>query len=134
MKLQPKPHHGCIRVHGIASYKPPKLENRMSIIVRAGLMLAVPLAVLVLASTGCDGGREGDRCNPDLSHNDCNDGLTCIVPSTCVENYCCPTPASASTNPYCNGMACPMAAASTSGPDASADATGPDGSESTGSE
>jgi hypothetical protein len=54
---------------------------------------------------------EGDRCNPNLSHDDYNAGLTCQQPSTCVENYCCPNPASASTNPFCNGTACPADAA-----------------------
>jgi hypothetical protein len=62
---------------------------------------------IVAVGNGCDGGREGDRCNPDLSHNDCNDGLTCQQPSSCAESYCCPNPASASSNPFCNGRACP---------------------------
>ena len=70
-----------------------------------GLVLG---AALVLFGNGCDGGREGDRCNPNLSHNDCNDGLSCVQPSTCVENYCCPTNGS-SSDPYCNGSACPPA-------------------------
>ena len=60
-----------------------------------------------LLGAGCDGGREGDRCNPDLSHNDCNEPLTCQQPATCAENYCCPVNASSSTNPYCNGKGCP---------------------------
>jgi hypothetical protein len=63
-----------------------------------------------MAVTGCDQGKEGDRCNPDLSHDECNSGLTCQQPSTCAENYCCPTPASSSSNPYCNGQGCPQAA------------------------
>ncbi len=119
--MQPdhKPHPSGVHVSKLASPKPPTLENRMSIIVHKGPLLAVPLTILALTISGCDGGREGDRCNPDLSHNDCNDGLTCVVPSTCVENYCCPTPSSASTNPYCNGMACPMAATEANSPDAS---------------
>jgi hypothetical protein len=64
----------------------------------------------IVAVTGCDQGKEGDRCNPDLSHDECNSGLTCQQPSTCAENYCCPTPASSSSNPYCNGEGCPPAA------------------------
>ena len=63
----------------------------------------------VMAVAGCDQGKEGDRCNPDLSHDECNSGLTCQQPSTCAENYCCPTPASSSSNPYCNGEGCPPA-------------------------
>jgi hypothetical protein len=89
----------------------------MLIMRRAARALAFAITALALAGLACDGGREGDRCVPDLSHNDCNDGLTCVTPSTCVENYCCPTPASASNNPYCNGAACPMV----SEPDAGGD-------------
>jgi hypothetical protein len=66
-------------------------------------------AVLVLVNSGCDGGREGERCNPALSHNDCDNGLTCQQPSTCAENYCCPADPTKSTSPYCNGAACPAA-------------------------
>lgn len=73
---------------------------------KLSLAVFVPLAFLVVTN-GCDGGREGERCNPDLSHDECDDGLTCQQPSTCVENYCCPTPASGSSNPYCNGKGCP---------------------------
>lgn len=76
--------------------------------------------LLVLAVTGfiallpaCDGGREGDRCNASLSHNDCNDGLVCITPSTCVETYCCPSDPTKSTSQYCNGSSCPHPAAAT---------------------
>jgi len=64
---------------------------------------------LALLGYGCDGGREGERCNPNLSHDECDDGLTCVRPSTCVENYCCPSSPSSSSNPYCNGAACPPA-------------------------
>jgi hypothetical protein len=82
-----------------------------------GLLSALGL-VAVMAATGCDQGKEGDRCNPDLSHDECNSGLTCQQPATCAENYCCPTPASSSSNPYCNGAGCP-AAADDGGDDAS---------------
>jgi len=69
------------------------------------------VALLVAAITnGCDGGHEGDRCNPDQTdHNECGARLTCQRPATCVENYCCPKPASNSSNPFCNGQACPAA-------------------------
>ena len=77
-------------------------------------LLAVLTAGLLVV--GCHQGAEGDRCNPDLPANesDCNSGLTCQMPSTCAENYCCPTPASSSTNGYCNGMLCPQPDGSTS--------------------
>jgi hypothetical protein len=78
--------------------------------------LAVVGSLLLAMAGGCVGGNEGDRCNPDLSHNDCNAGLTCQQPSTCVENYCCPDDPSTSTNPYCNGTLCP--AVDDAGPDA----------------
>lgn len=70
------------------------------------LLLLVSLA---LFAVGCHQAAEGDRCNPDLipSSDECNSGLTCQTPSTCVESYCCPTPASGSSNGYCNGMLCP---------------------------
>ena len=68
--------------------------------------------VLVAFGNGCDGGREGDRCNPNLSHNDCDDGLTCQITTNCGEAYCCPANPSTSASPVCNGSpevnaACP---------------------------
>ena len=79
-------------------------------------LASVALFLLVIA---CDGGREGDRCIPELSHNDCNSGLICTIPSTCAEAYCCPPDPSTSSNPYCNGMGCPAAATVDAGePDA----------------
>lgn len=74
----------------------------------AAALLLVAAGLLVLGN-GCDGGREGERCNPLLSHDECDNGLSCQRPSTCAENYCCPDPASSSSNPYCNGAACPAA-------------------------
>lgn len=62
---------------------------------------------LVAVANGCDGGNEGDRCNPLGSHDECGSGLSCQQPATCAENYCCPDPASRSSNPYCNGAGCP---------------------------
>lgn len=85
---------------------------------RAARILAVAF-VLALAP-GCDEqGAEGDRCNPYLSHNDCNSGLVCsghapasaIIPF-CQENYCCPvdsngnpTGSNPNCQPGCNGSA-----------------------------
>lgn len=70
--------------------------------------LLVVAASLLAVGDGCDGGREGERCNPLLSHDECDKGLSCQRPSTCAENYCCPDPASSSSNPFCNGLACPV--------------------------
>jgi hypothetical protein len=80
-------------------------------------LMSIALLGVLAVGNGCDGGREGERCNPNVSHNECDDGLTCVQPATCVENYCCP--AGPSANPYCNGAACPT-------PDASAQDAAPD--------
>ena len=83
-----------------------KKRNTCSTVVR---MLFAVLGIVVLsASSGCNQGREGDRCNPLLSpdDNECGSGLTCQQSPTCAENYCCPTPLTSSLNPYCNGSAC----------------------------
>jgi hypothetical protein len=80
-----------------------KVPMKSSVLLAASLLT---LSTFVLGH-GCDGSREGDRCNPDLSHNDCHAGLTCQQPATCVESYCCPDPAKSSANPFCNGLACP---------------------------
>ncbi len=85
-------------------------KSQKSIFAR---IMAFAIIGIVIASVtnGCVGGGEGDRCNPDqVDHPECNGGLTCQQPSTCVENYCCPTPASSSSNGYCNGTLCPPAA------------------------
>jgi hypothetical protein len=58
---------------------------------------------VALAASGCaegGGGDEGERCNPALSHNECNDGLVCSQPDLCPENYCCPA-AGGSSHPNC---------------------------------
>ncbi|MGD0674902.1 MAG: hypothetical protein ABSC94_05750 [Polyangiaceae bacterium] len=87
--------------------------------VAALAAIAVGCVVAAIAS-GCGeggGGGEGDRCNPYLSHNECNGSLTCqtvYLPATaygstqgyfsCGESICCPTPASSSTNVACTGV------------------------------
>jgi len=73
--------------------------------IRIGVAPVVIAAFIV----GCDGGREGERCNPNLSHDECSEGLSCQRPATCAENYCCPTPYASSANPFCNGVGCPAA-------------------------
>ncbi len=99
-----------------------------SAVNRIALLIASAWAVTLFGA--CDGGNEGDRCNPDLSHNDCGAGLTCQTPSTCVENYCCPADPSTSTNNYCNGKNCPPAAdaASSEGDSSAADSSAEDAS------
>jgi hypothetical protein len=64
------------------------------------------VAVVALALPACDQGRQGDRCNPELiqdssaanginggayNEDECNSGLTCQMPPTCVISVCCPT-------------------------------------------
>lgn len=72
-------------------------------------LVAMATVALFGPISACNEGAEGDRCNPDLSHDECGAGLTCQTPSdpktgaTCGESYCCPTPASSSSNSYCNG-------------------------------
>ena len=58
------------------------------------------LTLVVVGGMGCNVGREGDRCDPDLSHDECNSGLSCQQPPNCPENYCCPT-SGTSSNPFC---------------------------------
>lgn len=85
---------------------------------RAVRAAALGLALALVA--GCDEqGAEGDRCNPYLSHNDCNGGLVCAghAPSAvtipfCQENFCCPvddngniTGSNPNCQPGCNGSA-----------------------------
>ncbi len=73
------------------------------------------LLSLALFAVGCHEGSEGDRCNPSLppDQSECNSGLTCTVPSTCVAAYCCPAQASSSSNGHCNGTLCPQPDAGT---------------------
>jgi hypothetical protein len=97
--------------------------DRVSLLARAVALVALG-SILVPLANGCDGGREGERCNPALSHNDCDDGLTCQQPATCAENYCCPSDPTKSTSPYCNGAGCPAVDAGAGG---GVDAGGSDG-------
>jgi hypothetical protein len=85
------------------------------------ILLVLSVTALITLLPACDGGREGDRCNPNLSHNDCNDGLLCTTPSSCAESYCCPSDPSKSSNPYCNGKGCPAPATTTPEADAGSD-------------
>ncbi len=96
-------------------------------------------AFLFLTMAACDEGNEGDRCNPNLSHDECNDGLTCQQPLCAMsttrtepENYCCPADPSKSSNPYCNGLGCPPVSEDVSSmEDAAVDATATDAADAT---
>src|SRR5664279_2639218 len=90
-------------------------KTQRSTVTRIMALVMVSLVVAGLTNA-CVGGSEGDRCNPaQTDHSECGGGLTCQQPATCAENYCCPTPASGSSNGYCNGTLCPAAPASDAG-------------------
>jgi len=108
-----------------------KVGKRYSKMLRAGFV-AITLVASVVVGAACTaeewgGGGEGDRCNPNLSHNECGGGLQCTQPALCPENYCCPT-SGVSGNAYCqtgcNGGAASICAADQD-PDACAFALGP---------
>jgi hypothetical protein len=86
-----------------------KQRNEARFTVRV-VALAFTVVGLIALGGGCNQGHEGDRCNPVSAANgedECDNGLTCQTPSTCVESYCCPKDPSMSKNPFCNGMMCP---------------------------
>jgi hypothetical protein len=71
-------------------------------------MLAI-LLILTSLAVGCSqGGNEGSPCTaPDGGGSDeCESSLSCQRPSRCTAYYCCPIPASLSSNANCNGSAC----------------------------
>lgn len=82
----------------------------------AGALLAGIGCTVALGWSGCmlgGGGTEGNRCVPQLSHNECNSGLNCVTGSytdpngvtfTCGESYCCPA-SGTSVSGNCNGGA-----------------------------
>jgi hypothetical protein len=100
--------------------------------------------VVAVGGSGCEAGREGDRCVLPLittdagttgyrSSDECGSGLACTQPANCPESYCCPTNGT-SSNPYCqpgcNGGADAICAADASAcPDAQStgDGSGDDG-------
>ncbi len=94
-----------------------RMGNLMVKAVYLGLVASLAFAL----GFACNEGREGDRCNPAAAANgedECGSGLSCQQPGSCAENYCCPADPSKSSNPYCNGTACPQPPA---GADAGAD-------------
>lgn len=68
------------------------------------LAVAVVIAAAALAAPGCGNTEEGERCLLEAYADECGDGLTCLVPASCVAAVCCPTDGS-STDPAC--AACP---------------------------
>lgn len=79
------------------------MRENMSVRITTILVVVSGLALFAI---GCEGGHEGDRCNPLLSHDECGSGLSCQQPPKCAESYCCPANASSSTHPFCNGASC----------------------------
>jgi hypothetical protein len=79
---------------------------------------ALVAAVSALALPACQQGAEGDRCNPDLiqsggatpayNADECNSGLSCQIPPTCGNAYCCPS-SPPYTDPNCACLANPAA-------------------------
>ncbi|HLK91023.1 MAG TPA: hypothetical protein VKZ18_14080 [Polyangia bacterium] len=75
--------------------------------MRLTTLVATGLAALLLG--GCGRGPEGAVCEQAADgggQNECASGLTCQAPAGCSVSYCCPTPASRSSNANCNGSAC----------------------------
>jgi hypothetical protein len=95
-------------------------ENGLKRRLFARVAIGVAALAIGVIAVACEQGGEGDRCNPDLSHDECNAGLTCTQPVNCPENYCCPTNGS-STDPFCQpGCNGGLAAICTVDPDAAA--------------
>jgi hypothetical protein len=96
---------------------------------RQWFTLGTWLAVVVAAPASllaCEQGAQGDRCNPDLvDTTECNSGLSCVTPSSCVISVCCPS-SPPYTDPQCEcfvhpeGCACSVDAAYDGMPVASA--------------
>jgi hypothetical protein len=98
---------------------------------RIGSALVVLAAALALGGGGgCNTGQEGERCNPNLTHDECGAGLACSVVPDCPETYCCPTSGN-SSNVYCqsgcNGGLAAMCAAGADAADCFEGGSGDDG-------
>src|SRR5580704_12059354 len=81
------------------------IVNR-TVFTRVGVGVALLVTALFASGPGCSESQEGDRCNPSLSHQECNAGLSCQQPVDCPENYCCPingTSNNPNCQPGCNG-------------------------------
>jgi hypothetical protein len=80
---------------------PPSIRSSSRLAVRT-CVLTVSFALATIFA--CSSPSEGERCNIDLSHNECASNLACTVPTNCAYAVCCPT-SGASTNPACNPCA-----------------------------
>ena len=72
-------------------------------------MAAIVVSLAFL--TGCPPPvAEGERCDPALSHDECDNAPTvqCVIPTNCLESYCCST-----TSTQANCQACPAPDAGT---------------------
>jgi hypothetical protein len=58
---------------------------------------------VVLALAGCHPG-EGERCNPMLFTDECEEGFACTYPQGCAVAFCCPT---SGTSSNANCQTCP---------------------------
>jgi hypothetical protein len=72
--------------------------------------ILVPLTLLAVLVRCYPGVAEGDRCNPSLSFDECDNAPTvaCAPPTNCLEAYCC-SPTSKEQN--CQPCAGPDASA-----------------------
>jgi hypothetical protein len=86
--------------------------------LRYSCAAALVAALVGLALPACDQGAEGDRCNPNLiqsggavpqyNADECGSGLSCQIPPTCGNAYCCPS-SPPYTDPNCACLANPAA-------------------------
>jgi hypothetical protein len=100
---------------------------------RTACLLGSLLACLVLASTACSNGGEGDRCEFDNGNDDCQDGLICIPassragapyvvnPAYANSDRCCPPNQRDATHPACVAAG---GGGDAAGPDANNDVQG----------
>jgi hypothetical protein len=64
-------------------------SNWQSLLTGLVALGGVGVAMVALVG-GCEtGGNEGDRCNPLVQQDECDNGLHCKA-ATCSESYCCP--------------------------------------------
>lgn len=85
---------------------PAFLSGRHATAIASRIVIVTSaLAVSIGTASSCASPREGERCNSDLSHDECASHLTCTIPTNCSYAVCCPA-AGTSSNPACS--ACPI--------------------------
>ena len=84
-------------------------------------MLVIVVVSAIAFAAGCEtGGEEGDRCNPLVHRDECDEGLACTA-ATCTVFYCCPRGGGPTSEPNCQNLAgCPDEDAGAPEPDAGA--------------